>query len=343
MDWSQPSRARAMTQRTVPALPAGGGASQRIFDPGMAAELISQIYLPVRVLPQGPGTDFEMQMAVLPVGTMTAGVLSVSTSTRITVEEATTQFHLNLTLRGRVVSRRSSSARIVTEMGGGVLFDPGQDADILWSDDCGQLCLMIPRETLESELANLVGRALTTPLAFSPHVRLNGLAGRLLAPLVQMLLSELHDPTAVRRFPTVGRHLEGLILDGLLLGQQHNHFELLDRPGSAARTPIQRAVDLVEAMPEQPWTTARLAQEVHLSVRALQEGFRRHHDLPPMAYVREVRLRRAHRMLLEADPDDIRVQDVATYLGFLHLGRFSTTYRERFGETPSTTLSRFPT
>jgi AraC-like DNA-binding protein len=311
-------------------------------DPGAAAELISQIYVPVRVIEQRPGTDFRMQMAVLPVGTMTAGFLSLATSSRITADE-TALFHLNLTLHGHAESRRSNSESILTERGAGVLFDPKQDADVFWSDNSGHLCLMIPRETLESEIAALLGRVVKAPLSFAPHLRLDALAGRLLAPVVQMVVSELHNPSPVQRFPTVGRHLEGLVLDGLLLGHQHNYSELLDRPAPAARTPIRRAVELVEAKPEQPWTTVGLAQQVHLSVRALQEGFRREHDLPPMAYVREVRLRRAHRMLLEADPVSIQVQDVAAHLGFLHLGRFSATYRDRFGENPSATLARLAT
>ncbi len=312
-----------------------------ILDPDLAAELISELYLPVRVLPQHAGSDFQMQMAVLPVGTMTAGVITFAASSRITAEE-TEQFHLNVTLRGHAVTRRSGAGRIVTDAGAGVLFDTGQDADVLWSDDCVQLCLMFPRETLESETAALLGRTVTTPLAFTPHLRLDSLAGRLLTPLVQMLVSELHSPSAVRRFPTVGRHLEGLVLDGLLLGQRHNYSDLLDRPASAARTPIQRAVELIQSRPEHPWTTVGLAQEVHLSVRALQEGFRRHHSSPPMAYVREVRLVRARRMLLGADPGDLQVQDVAAGLGFMHHGRFSTLYRERFGESPSATLGRPP-
>ena len=343
MDWSALPHASALSPGGPgSALPAAARtASQLVLDPDLAAELISEVYLPVRVRTQHAGTDFQMQMAVLPVGTMTAGVLTFAASSRITAEE-TEQFHFNLTLRGHAVSRRSGAGRIVTDAGAGVLFDPGQNADVLWSDDCGQLCLMIPRETLESEIAALLGRTVSKPLAFTQHLKLDSLAGRLLAPLVQMLVSELHSPSAVRRFPSVGRHLEGLVLDGLLLGQRHNYSDLLDRPSSAARTPIQRAAELIHSRPEHPWTTVGLAQEVHLSARALQEGFRRHHELSPMAYVREVRLLRAHRLLLGADPDGLQVQEVAAGLGFMHHGRFSALYRERFGESPSTTLHRPP-
>ena len=104
--------------------------------------------------------------------------------------------------------------------------------------------------------------------------------------------------------------------------------------------PIRRAVELIEEQPAQPWTTVRLAAEVHLSVRALQEGFRRDLGTPPMAYLRQVRLRRAHGALRAAEHDTTTVRAVAVSLGIMHLSRFAAAYREAFGETPSETLNR---
>lgn len=328
--------------RAPAAIPSGDqGVSRLLVDPDAAAELVGKAYLPVRILPRGAGDHFRMQMTNVRMGTMSAGVLALAARTRIaSVERA--QFHLNLTLRGRVTTERRGAEPIVTERGTGVLLDPGQVADILWSDHSEQVCLMIPRETLESEIEALLGRVVKNPLSFAPRLELDCPESRLLAPAIQMLVSELCNPSGARRFPTVARHLEGLILDGLLLGHRHNYSELVDRPAPTAGTPVRRAVELLEDMPEQPWTTVRLAQEVHLSIRALQEGFRRHYDLPPMAYLREVRLRRAHRTLLEAQPASVRVQDVAVRFGFLHAGRFSVTYRQRYGESPSATLARLP-
>jgi transcriptional regulator GlxA family with amidase domain len=77
---------------------------------------------------------------------------------------------------------------------------------------------------------------------------------------------------------------------------------------------------------------------VHLSVRALQEGFRRDLATPPMTYLRQVRLRRARQILLTADRETTTVGAVANSLGILHLGRFAAAYRDAFGETPSDTL-----
>jgi transcriptional regulator GlxA family with amidase domain len=84
----------------------------------------------------------------------------------------------------------------------------------------------------------------------------------------------------------------------------------------------------------------RLASEVHLSVRALQEGFKRDLEMPPMAYLRQVRLRRVREELEASRSGDTTVRSVALRFGILHPSRFAATYQRAFGETPSATLSR---
>jgi transcriptional regulator GlxA family with amidase domain len=159
--------------------------------------------------------------------------------------------------------------------------------------------------------------------------------------VLNLLVDELDHPTDMSRNPLVARHVEGLVLDGLLLGQRHNHSDAATRDspvrlGSA----IRHAIELIEERPSEPWTTVRLATEVHLSVRALQEGFRRDLATTPMTYLREIRLRRAREALKLADRDSTTVGAVAVGLGILHLSRFAAAYREAFGETPSDTLNR---
>jgi transcriptional regulator GlxA family with amidase domain len=73
-------------------------------------------------------------------------------------------------------------------------------------------------------------------------------------------------------------------------------------------------------------------------VRSLQDGFRRYLDTTPINYLREVRLRAVRAELAASDPTRTNVTDVALRWGFLHAGRFSVQYRQRFGESPSATL-----
>jgi transcriptional regulator GlxA family with amidase domain len=96
----------------------------------------------------------------------------------------------------------------------------------------------------------------------------------------------------------------------------------------------------MEERPLEVWTTVRLAKEVHLGVRALQAGFKRELGIAPMAHLRLVRLRRAHIALREASPSDTTVHAIARSLGLVHQGRFASSYRAMFGESPSETLQR---
>ena len=76
-----------------------------------------------------------------------------------------------------------------------------------------------------------------------------------------------------------------------------------------------------------------LASTVSLSVRGLQEGFRRTLDTTPMAYLRQVRLEKVHDELVGAPAGTLSVGRWE----FVHLGRFASAYRETFGERPSET------
>jgi transcriptional regulator GlxA family with amidase domain len=99
-------------------------------------------------------------------------------------------------------------------------------------------------------------------------------------------------------------------------------------------------VDLIEDRPGHPWSVAELAAAVTVSARTLQDGFARTLGTSPMAYLRDVRLDRIHAELLAAGPDAVAVGQVAARWGFLHAGRFSATYKRRFGRSPSATARR---
>jgi transcriptional regulator GlxA family with amidase domain len=73
-------------------------------------------------------------------------------------------------------------------------------------------------------------------------------------------------------------------------------------------------------------------------VRTLQQGFQRHLGMSPMAYLRLVRLRGAHRDLRTADPCHSSVALIAHGWGFTHLGRFAAAHKSMYGQTPQEAL-----
>lgn len=311
---------------------------EQTTDQDEAEEIISKHYLPNRLyLPRS--TSLEMKLAGLQIGVITTGRLSYGDRVRLVTEEAD-NFHVNMPIRGHAVSKCGQSESVDTAAGQGLVFSPEAPAEIAWSADCVQLCLMIPRAGLEAELERLLGRSIRSRLRFDFGVAPVHVAGRL-QTVLDLVAQELDQPSGLATSQVAGRHLEGLALDGLLLGQPHNYSEAA--MGFSRRAPggvIKRAVELIEERPVEAWTTVGLAAELHLSVRALQAGFKREVGMAPMAYLRMVRLRRAHTALREADSAETTVRAVAMSLGLLHQGRFAVNYRALFGEMPSETLRR---
>ena len=129
------------------------------------------------------------------------------------------------------------------------------------------------------------------------------------------------------------------MISSLLRAQPHDFLDELheDRPPARSRT-VKRVVDAIDAAPEKPWALSEMAMIAGVGGRRLQQGFREQMGMPPVAYLRVVRLERVHHDLVSGAGS---VTDVALRWGFTHLGRFADAYRERFGQAPSETLRAF--
>ncbi|MCY1187058.1 Regulatory protein PchR [compost metagenome] len=71
----------------------------------------------------------------------------------------------------------------------------------------------------------------------------------------------------------------------------------------------------------------------NVSLRALQEGFRRFMGMSIVAYQRQVRLERAHDLLCWDTSSS--VTDVALQYGFSNVGRFCQYFQAAYGVSPS--------
>lgn len=101
---------------------------------------------------------------------------------------------------------------------------------------------------------------------------------------------------------------------------------------------MRRAIGYVHENSHRNIAVGDIAASVGVSVRALQYMFRRQLGTTPLAYLRRVRLERAHEDLQQADAAVTTVHDIATRWWFSHAGRFSVLYRQVYGVAPSDTL-----
>lgn len=307
--------------------------------PDEAEAAVAEAYLPNRLEPMEAG-PLTMRLAAVRLGTTTVGQLGYGRRVRLLTEEAR-QVHVNTPLAGAVVSRVGHSTELTTTSTSAAVFPEGAPADIEWSSDSVQLCVMVPRSTLETELEELVGHPLKRPLQLPFHMSLTTPEGQVWSSVVNAIAGELAGSGRLLTHPALGRQLERTLLDALLLGQAHAYIHELDcSDAPAVPAAIARAVDLLHERPGDPWSSTVLARAVHVSLRSLQGGFHTHVGKPPMTYLRDLRLKGIHHDLTKAAPGTTTVEAVAYRWGMLHMGRFAAAYRLTFGEAPAQTLKR---
>jgi AraC-like DNA-binding protein len=106
----------------------------------------------------------------------------------------------------------------------------------------------------------------------------------------------------------------------------------------ASTSTVRRATAFIDEHAGRDITVADMAAAACVTARALQLAFRRELDTTPMAYLRTVRLARAHRELVAAGHGQETVTAVAYRWGFSSTSRFSAYYRETYGVNPKQTL-----
>jgi AraC-like DNA-binding protein len=204
-----------------------------------------------------------------------------------------------------------------------------------WPGGSRHLQVKIDQLAVDRALETLLLEALDSPVAFGAALPVKAGAAQDWVRLLLMVHRQLECPDPLLQHSLVWDPLVESLIHGLLLVADHPHSRALAGPAAPGRPGVVRdAMDIIEAGPHLPLTSSTLARQCHVSVRTLQQGFRRHLGMSPMAYLRVVRLQRAHRDLRSADADHSTVACIAHRWGFTHLGRFAAAHKEMFGETP---------
>jgi AraC-like DNA-binding protein len=302
-----------------------------------ARSALNRFYYPTIVgAPDGVG-GFELDMQVIRLGPLTLGQLRFGAPVTLVASDLDA-YHVIVPTIGRVHTRHAGH-EVAVGPATAAVFGPCGGVSTLHDAYSTQLGLKIERSALEADLTALLGRPVQGPIDLPPALDLSTGPGLTWRRLVHLLRDELTHAESLIRRPLIAEQLWRSVLSGLLLSVPHRHHAELTAPAPAGPPrAIRRTLDAIHDQPGRPYGVATLAEIAGLSVRSLQEGFRRHVGCAPMAYLRQVRLDRAHAALLAADPARTTVAAVAHRWGFTHLGRFASSYRARFGGSPSDTL-----
>jgi AraC-like DNA-binding protein len=299
--------------------------------------VLNRFYYPVAVGTPDGADGFSLAMEVIQLGPLTIGQLTYAVPVTLLVAELDA-YHISMPTVGRLHSRHAGHEVCATPSIGAV-FGPGNPVYVRHDAHSAALAVKIERTALEGELAGLLGHPIEGPLDLPPVMNLTDGSGHSWYRLIQLLCNEVGYEESLIHQPLIAEQLRNSVVSGLLLSVPHRYSAELAGPVAAGPPrAIRRAVEAIHDQPERAFSVGDLAGIAGMSVRSLQEGFRRHLGCTPMTYLQGVRLERARDSLRRSDPSRVTVAAVAHRWGFAHLGRFASAYRARFGESPSETL-----
>lgn len=298
----------------------------RTTDPDEAQRVVSTVYVPHR-LHASSALDARLNLVASP--RLTFGYLGYGAEIELSVPPMLDCYHLNLTLRGRTRVQHGS-ATTTTEAGlSGVLLSPFDSSTLQWSPEAAQFAVKIPVTTMRAQLSVLIQDEAEAP-RFGLGVELGTDAGRGLLGAATFLADQLAGGNPA---DLVREQLESYLLTQLLLGTDHAYSRRLHQGDAPDLLALGEAVDYIEAYPERPLGIAELAAITGTTASALEAAFASELGMRSDAYVRDVRLARAHTQLAQACPGD-SVAAVARRWGFTSTRRFCAEYRVRYGRSP---------
>ncbi len=241
----------------------------------------------------------------------------------------------------------SDGHRIAVPQGRGALINSRKNLRLTWQEGSRHLLLKIPHSLFQSQTQN------------SPDVSWSSIAPASLLPqdadfqwrlLLQALLNSLTLPGEVHTRRSWLDHFERAIAQ-FLLEQAGGTWPTMpgmdgdakswdtgvsgDHPGSTDLKRFEALEAYMQAKLAAPVSLDDLANAVGLSPRMLNMLCQRVCKTSPMQHLKNMRLDAARRQLQSGQTTVTRA---AVEFGFMHLGRFSSFYRQRFNELPKETL-----
>ncbi|HWC79572.1 MAG TPA: AraC family transcriptional regulator [Pseudonocardiaceae bacterium] len=261
------------------------------------------------------------------------------TESRMAFDDVGSHYYVHLPVTGRLASHHRGTELVATREAAAV-YQPGAGpVRGHWAAGTRSLAVILPRNAVDSALSALLGEQPAADIRFDLAMPTADPHARSWVDFVAQINRQLAAPDGLLSQAAVSAPLAESVVTGFLFAVRHSYSEALARPAPRPRPQaIRTAIELMETDPAVPWTVASLARRCTVGVRTLQSGFQQHQGVSPMAYLRTVRLRRAHDDLRAADPHTDSVAAIARRWGFGHLGRFAAAHEAQYGETPLRTL-----
>lgn len=200
-------------------------------------------------------------------------------------------------------------------------------------DGHAQCGMSIRRGLFVERLSALLERPLAAPIRFAPVVDLKASAFQGIRALLEMATGVEFDQL-INSGLLMPVRLQEMLVDAVLETWPHNYSDALHSPQpSIAPRHVKLAMAYIREHPASLVSGSELASLANVSLRALQDGFKRFTGTSIVAYQRQVRLELAHRALQRGEGSS--VAQVALGLGFSNAGRFAQYFQQAYGVSPA--------
>lgn len=306
--------------------------------PDDAREAIGRIFCPHFLNPVGPSAgSFHARHHTVQQIDYSVNFVAYGSTVEIDPGELSRFFLLQLPIRGSAKVRCGTVAADVGAGRRGSILSPTLGTRMTWNEGCEKLIVLLRREAVEGQFETLTHERMRT-IEFDTGVDLAGPVGSAIRQHAQLMLgaAEAGDgmPDAYRMLLRDG--LTTLLLSSL----SSSVAWAFQRPApSADPMAVRRAQEFMAANAGRAISMAEIAAASGVSLRSLQDAYRRSRNMTLGEGLLSLRLERFRKSLIEPG-DPASVTDAAFSAGFGHLGRAAAAYRERYGEMPSETLRR---
>ncbi|MFJ3050008.1 AraC family transcriptional regulator [Pseudomonas nitroreducens] len=232
---------------------------------------------------------------------------------------------------GRVVFNQSSDSVGLPSVG--LAMEKASVRSVGFIDGHAHHGLSVRRSLFARRLATLLGRPITHKVRFQPRVDLSNEAFQGIKAIVAMATGSEFD-LLINSSALMPARLQEMLVDSVLEIWPHNYSDALRRPApQIAPRHVKLAMDYIQEHPDALVSGSDLAELSNVSLRALQEGFRRFVGSSIVAYQREVRLQRAYDALQQDGSQS--VSEISLALGFSNVGRFCQYFQSAYGMSPA--------
>ncbi|KFE55943.1 AraC family transcriptional regulator [Pseudomonas syringae] len=256
--------------------------------------------------------------------------ISYGAPVRVTSPALETVYHLQILLQGHCRSR-TRGEELIYRPGEILLINPDDPVDLTYSADCEKFIVKLP--------VRLIENACLEQRWTLPHRGVRFAADRqhlkTMGGFIQLLGLICHEAENAAGAEVQGLY-ERIVASKLLELLSSNVLRVIAKPEENGGFEAVR--QFIEEHLTEDISIEQLMTVARVSERTLYTLFERQVGLAPREFVRQRRLERVHAVLQLATARS--VTEVALDHGFLHLGRFSSAYRTRFGELPSQTWRR---